>query len=311
MIVVSVMGGLGNQMFQYAFARGITEALDRRLILDLTMMPTGQAPYLRAYELHNLTLNRKTAVIGSGKIHGLELTGDRGLMRRFGSVARRATKPWRVSEPPSDVLLQLEEVPRCFAVCVGYWQSHHYFASISNEIRRELTPAIQSNGRVAEILRMIRSRESVMVHVRRGDYAEVRHVSDVHGLQSRTYYATAVRHIVDRSTDDQVAVVLSDDPVWASRHLDLGIDTIHVEAKSRLSAIDALALMSRCTHHVIANSSLSWWGAWLAEHPDQVVAYPARWFVDREVDRTIRFPSTWRPIGDDATPRRPEVPIRG
>jgi hypothetical protein len=300
-IVVTVMGGLGNQLFQYAFGRAMSAALDRRLVLDLTLMPTGAPPFLRRYELDRLDVPTDVVTLGGwpGSLRG-ELRARPG-HARAGRLLRRALGTWWVVEPDGDVALLPEELPSRLAVCLGYWQSPGYFAAVADGIRRELTPAVTLGSAEARTLARLEGRETVAVHVRRGDYVLDASTRAVHGVQPASYYAGAVRTIAERTGSDLVALVLSDDPAWAQANLDLGsdlgVETVHVEADGALSSIGSLALMSRCTHHVIANSSFSWWGAWLAEHPGQHVVHPGRWFASREVSPAFRFPQHWTPHG--------------
>jgi hypothetical protein len=295
MIVVTVRGGLGNQMFQYAFGRSMAASLDRRLVLDLTMMPTGTSPFLRTFELPALGLVERRSALEDCMAARAAVERPRRLVRVLGIAARAALAPWQVREPAEGTILLPDAVPARLAVCVGYWQSHLYFSEMDRELRSELIPQIEPSGRVAAVLRRAEDRQSIAVHVRRGDYVEVPSYRAKHGAQPAAFYRTAVQRIMDRGLTDPLAIIVSDDPVWAKHHLRLDVETEHVELYQSLSSIETLALLSRCQHHVISNSSLSWWGAWLAQHPEQRVVYPLTWFVEHPIDPSIRFPAHWRP----------------
>ena len=293
MIVVPIMGGLGNQMFQYAFGRAMTTELDRRLILDVTMMPTGRPPHLRDYELPRLPIAPSTRAVGAPDPDAAVLTSRPRIGRLVRALRRRTGRSF-VREPEEGTLLRPEDVPHRLAVCFGYWQSHQYFARIASEVRRELMPRVDTTGPVARLLDEVEGTEPIAVHVRRGDYATDAKISSIHGLQGADYYRDAVTSIVRAVNGPVTAVVLSDDPTWAAENLRLDVPAVHAEAAAPLTTIDSLALMSRCAHHVIANSSFSWWGAWLAEHDGQQVVRPRRWFATRKVDEHARFPAHWR-----------------
>lgn len=290
MIIVKVVGGLGNQMFQYAFGRAIAAEIGRELVLDLTSMPTGRGPHLRQWELPSL------------RIASVRQIGARGLdrhpnprarvRRRFLRGALGALNRYRVYEPADDGLLEVAEVPSPIAHLVGYWQSHQYFDGLGEMIRSELQTKNGPSLATAEVLRGAGDRETIAVHVRRGDYVTEPRASQVHGALLSTYYEGAVTRIAEH-VDKPLAVVFSDDPEWAVENLELGVETIHAEQDRALTAIETLSAMAVCTHHVIANSSLSWWGAYLATHHAQRVIYPNRWFLDRPLNPDFRFPAHW------------------
>jgi hypothetical protein len=207
-------------------------------------------------------------------------------------AARTLFKPWWVDEPQTDVLLSPTEAPKGFAIFHGYWQSPLYFAGISQSVRRELLPDILRSSPAYALLQKFSKRQTIAVHVRRGDYAQDQQVQASHGTLDAEYYTVAVQSMA-AVEDNAVAFVLSDDPAWAMQNLKLDVEAVHVGAKWNMSAWETLALMSRCKHHVIANSSFSWWGAWLAEHQHQHVIYPIKWFATRPVQHNFRFPTHW------------------
>lgn len=294
MIVVPLMGGLGNQMFQYAFGRGMSEALGRRLVLDLTMLPTGEALHARPYELGRMPLHESVRIVGRFG-HSAMRSQPRPTVTRLGRGIRRRLRRWTLREPREDVKVNAKDLPRGLAVCVGYWQSPKYFDFIAEDIRRELNPGVLPGSRVDSLLAETQGLKRIAVHVRRGDYATVSEVRAVHGVLSVDYYEHAVEQILRRSTGRTTVVVLSEDSEWCAQNLKFDARTVYAEADEPLSASEALALMSRCEYHVIANSSLSWWGAWLAGTSSLQVIYPTRWFAERPVSSDYRFPDTWKP----------------
>ena len=296
MIIVRIMGGLGNQMFQYAFGRAVAAETGRELVLDLTSMPTGSGPNLRRWELSNLSIPPLRKIGAKSLERHPEST--RGFSRRSVSLVFKALRRFRIDEPPGDRVLDSAHLFRPVAHCVGYWQSHLYFDWMGEVIRSELKPRKELSTAVSSLLRAIVDRETIAVHVRRGDYVTESHVARVHRALPVRYYEGALLSIAEQ-LHRPIAVVFSDDPDWAVKNLRFGIETIHAERHRGFSAIETLVGISRCAHHVIANSSLSWWGAYLAAHSDQLVIYPNRWFRDRTVDARIRFPAYWRP--HDAT----------
>jgi hypothetical protein len=288
-------------MFQYAFGRGVSAALNRRLVFDLTMLPTGKPPHQRVLGLSRLPLHPSTQMIGK---YGADAASGRArlLVNRSGQAVRSRLARLTVQEPDFDAIITIDDLPRPVALCIGYWQSPKYFDAISEDVRAELTPAINSAGKVYRILDATRSSARIAVHVRRGDYAMLPEVRAFHGLPQVAYYQRAVNALIEASAGPWSVIVLSDDPAWCERELHFPVTTIHAEIDGSLAPHEALALMSRCQHHVISNSSFSWWGAWLATSHGQEVLYPQRWIRSRPVDASFRFPERWRALTDDGGP---------
>lgn len=294
LLVVSVRGGLGNQLFQYAFGRGAERHLDRRLVLDLTLMPTGAPPNVRRFGLDDFPRLRVPWSLGA---HGLRSRPEvsRPRVRRIGQLGRSLLGRFVVREPSLDQKLALSEIPKPLALLSGYWQSPHYFEHIASDIRRELTLPVLRGSPTHQVLSNLRGRPGLLIHVRRGDYVARQGESTTHGVKNREYYVQAVEEML-RKVGEVVALVVSDDPNWVETELRLPIEVVNVEHRGSLTPLDALALMSNSQHHIIANSSFSWWGAWLAEHDGQHVIYPRKWFATRPIVPEFRFPRSWQPL---------------
>jgi hypothetical protein len=183
-------------------------------------------------------------------------------------------------------------VPRDNTLFVGYWQSEKYFADITEELREELTPTTPVEGQNAVYAATIRDCNAVSLHVRRGDYASNQQTNTVHGLAPLAYYSGAVRLIRERFGDTRF-FVFSDDLTWCRESLPLDSTTVYVQGNDGDRAFEDLRLMSLCRHHVIANSSFSWWGAWLNPNPNKVVIAPKHWFADPTIDTTDMLPAGW------------------
>lgn len=171
----------------------------------------------------------------------------------------------------------------------GYWQSEKYFLHHAGTLRADFafrSPPIGANAPLAE---RMRRENAVSLHVRRGDYVSHRATAALHGALPPAYYEAAVAHILDR-VPNPVFYVFSDDIPWVKKHLRLAAPTYFVEHNRQ--AFDDLQLMSLCRHHVIANSSFSWWGAWLNQDPEKIVVAPRQWFAQpRRVDDLL--PASW------------------
>ena len=179
---------------------------------------------------------------------------------------------------------------------VGYWQSAKYFANVGKELRKAFQFKHPLEGEAKEIGRQIRSSNSISLHIRRGDYAALKHVAHVVGETDLSYYEKAAAYMNERSRRTEIEVptffVFSDDIEWCKGRLKLPFPTIFVSAASAgPKASHHLQLMSLCRHNIIANSTFSWWGAWLNTNPEKIVIAPKRWFANKTNEDMI--PQGW------------------
>jgi hypothetical protein len=274
MVIVRLMGGLGNQMFQYAAARATSLRTGEPVKLDLTWFADegSRVSPRRGYELDAFGLELEVASEG-------ELA--RTLRRRI--VRRRP----RIIEDGS-----LRFDPRVLHArdvrLIGYWQSERYFADQADTIRRdfELPPADP------ELERRIGAVESVSLHVRRGDYASSAKVEAELGVLPLDYYAAAIARMREELGSPEF-FVFSNDAAWTEANLAIDAPHTFVRHPPGARAHHDLRLMSLCRHHVVANSSFSWWGAWLREGPDTLVVAPERWFLTPRYDTSDVVPERW------------------
>jgi hypothetical protein len=287
MIVVAMFGGLGNQLFQYASARALAARRGTELVLDTGWYDNIPASATkREFELSRYPLSARIATPFEAAI---------GRMY-WGRILRRLPmpRPWPVirdKEQGFDPAL-LGAPDRSYLY--GYWQSHRYFEDIAGLLRSELVPSGDPTPGYAELAAHIRATNSVSVHVRRGDYVSNPQAAKLHGTCTPAYYERAIGRMTAEVPEAHF-YVFSDDPAWARENLvferpativDFGIDS---------DACRDLWLMSLCRHHIVANSSFSWWGAWLAGRPDGLVLAPEHWYSDgRELAEHI--PQSWQRV---------------
>jgi hypothetical protein len=155
----------------------------------------------------------------------------------------------------------------------GYFQSEKYFHDIADQLRQDFTLAKPFQGKTLEIANTIKNdSNAVSLHVRRGDYLIHR---DFGGIVTEEYYQRAIDHIRDQLPAAKF-YVFSDDITWCRSELPLGPLATFV-SHPELKDFEELILMSLCQHHIIANSSFSWWGAWLGQNPEKTVIAPQKW----------------------------------
>lgn len=287
--IAELTGGLGNQLFQYAAARALSlrerRALSfawhlhrgdtqRRYMLDAFQLGANvQRDLLKPYELWSLGLRSPLTNRKAGKLW-------RALRDRTSHLKEESFAYSPIASYTRGVVLE------------GYFQSYRYFEDAQAHIRDELRLVQSPAGRNAELLDAMAKQNPVCVHVRRGDYANNAATNAFHGLLGLAYYEAAF-NTLGSALSGATFYVFSDDPAWAQQHLPTPGSTIFVAHNSVDEPWEDLRLMAACNHFVIANSSLSWWGAWLSAYPHKQVVAPLRWFAGQTTDTRDLCPPDW------------------
>ena len=291
MIIANLVGGLGNQMFQYACGRAC--ALDAGATLAVS---TGM---FRGYALHQgpelmRVFALDLAEASTAALHqALGWQSPVPLRRLLGRpVLRGLAKRSFVAEPHFQFWpgLRVRASGTCYLQ--GYWQSERYFACHAQAIRDDFGFRHAALGLNAELAQRIGRCEAVSLHVRRGDYVSNPRAQALHGCCPPQYYEAALRHVLERVPQATV-FAFSDDPQWVAQTLQpQHPGLVIVDHNHGPESYNDMRLMALCRHHIIANSSFSWWGAWLDARPDKIVVAPAQWFAtDR--DTTDLVPAAW------------------
>jgi Glycosyl transferase family 11 len=290
-VITRLTGGLGNQMFQYAAGRALADRLGAQLLLDTRAF--GHALALKAYTRRGYALapfKLRAMVAGPADLKGWpSWVVEVGIRLRF---ARPLLRRWHFEPAITyDPSVRTLHQPVCL---VGYWQSERYFSDSADAIRADFTLRHSLADGNAGLLELARSAGSVGLHVRRGDFVSLDHAAQMHGLCSVDYYRRAIA-LVRRRVPHCQFLVFSDDPQWARAELPLDSPAVFVTGNAETPEQD-LALMSACRHHVIANSSFSWWAAWLGYSPEQIVVAPDPWYANRKFDARDLAVSRWQYI---------------
>ena len=277
------MGGLGNQMFQYALGRKISLTQNKKLYLDLTFYNDQSAVDTpRHYELECFKL--KVDLIKNPILDKKP---------RFSIISKVPYFPNRYNEKQfpftEDVLNQADGT-----LYQGYWQTEKYFADIRDQLLKDFTLKDALSADDQNILDTIKLQTSVSLHVRRGDYVSNTNANSFHGLKGVEYYTKAIQ-IISSKVNDYKLFVFSDDIEWCKQNLSKIYGNIHFVDGDRDGSID-MNLMKHCSHNIIANSSFSWWAAWLNTNPDKIVVAPHNWFNDKSIDTKDVVPESWLKI---------------
>ncbi len=271
MIIVRISGGLGNQMFQYAAGRSLALANGTQLVQD-------RRHYRRERE-HGYALDAfKLADTPMNEVRLPPSPRDRPLAAFLWRLARREPRYLREQGLGFDTAIA---TVRGSAFIDGYFQSEKYFAAYAATIRTEFTPKDPPDAENARWLDEIMAEpRSVSIHVRRGDYVRNPRFAARHGTCTPIYYERALAHITDKMRAEPVVYAFSDDPDWVRENLQLPAEIRIPDHNDASRNVEDLRLMSACRHNVVANSSFSWWAAWLNAHTEKCVAAPARWFAN-------------------------------
>jgi hypothetical protein len=287
--IVEITGGLGNQMFQYAFGKALAIANKCPLKLDLTLYET--------YEDHEYSL--KPFCIEAEIASQREIKTFRFLN---GTVIDKIKRRIFGMQPPvlkeRDLLFDaIYKSARPSSYLIGFWQCEKYFESIAPLIREHFKIKIPPSEANQIFLNKIKSVDAVSLHIRRGNYVSVDSNFKRHGTCSLEYYQEAMK-IIEKYTTNAVYFVFSNDIPWAKEHLSITAPHYFVDINSEKTDYEDLRLMSSCKYHIIANSTFSWWAAWLCNREGKKVVAPKQWFLDQELNKqslTI-VPESWQRI---------------
>ncbi|MFZ2189840.1 MAG: alpha-1,2-fucosyltransferase [Candidatus Magasanikiibacteriota bacterium] len=264
MIIVKLSGGLGNQMFEYAFARALSFKYKQTLFLDKTVYKIKTKNTPRKYFLNFFCINSFSFVsrILSGMFVFLDLIYKILFRRTF------IIKEKLVYKFDDNLKIKKNGINYLY----GYWQSYKYFEDFSEIILKDFIPKITWIGKLKEMDDKIISSNSISIHVRRGDY--VGHQD--HEVCNIEYYQKSI-NFFQKSCVSPIFYVFSDGVDWVKDNLKFNDATVVFVSGNGFNEAEELILMSHCKHNIISNSSFSWWAAWLNKNFDKKVVAPKRW----------------------------------
>lgn len=294
MIITKIIGGLGNQMFQYAAGLRLAKEHKTELKLDINGYNLQNELKIshRIFKLDELNISSSLANdaelapyyrysdnkfrMGYNKILARYMPGK----QRTYILQRKFNFHMSFLDLPDNVYLD------------GYWQSEKYFNDISNVIRNEFTLKVPNIDKYSYLLESIRNSESVAVHVRRGDYVSSSRVNQHYEPCPMEYYKSSVQSILAKVRKPRF-FLFSDDVEWTEQNLRIYSNDVIVSKYTNHDELIDLILMSNCKHQIIANSSFSWWAAWLNANRPKIVIAPGKWTKDEKKDKTNLIPEDW------------------
>jgi hypothetical protein len=291
-VTVYIDGGLGNQMFQYAFGRTIADIRSSPLYLDcalLTQIRRGVTQ--RMYSLNCFNVR---AEIISRSNPGIRFKF--WLLKIFPFVAR-------ILSIKIEDGRNFQVQPACDSsvrYLKGYWQSHLFFSENAERIFNDFSPKTRLSCAADEFVKLIKSTQAVMIHVRRGDYVSSKSASSYHSLLDVAYYRSAFNEACAK-VENPLFFIFSDDIEWCKQALSfIDKQAYFIAPGTFMADWEDLTVMSFCRHQIIANSSFSWWSAWLADRrfgtKGRFVWAPLKWFARDTIIASHRFPPHWEII---------------
>lgn len=288
-VVSHILGGLGNQMFQYAAGRALSLARGAPLLLDVQDFD-GYGVH-QGFELARV-FSTAMPLVDAQQLRGLLGCQSSRLMRRIVGLPAFSVLRARayVLEPHFHYWAGFKQtsVP-CYLQ--GYWQSERYFSDVAQTIRNDFEFRSPLVGKNLDLAHELKGVNAVSVHVRRGDYVSNAKALATHGLCSLEYYVKAIEYI-NNHVDMPIFFIFSDDLEWVKDNLVVNHAVRYVDNNHGAESYNDMRLMSMCRHHIIANSSFSWWGAWLNPDPQKIVVAPRRWFMNQNNVSDL-LPATW------------------
>lgn len=255
-VVANLSGGLGNQMFQYAAAYAYGKAHNKTVVVS-----GGSEIFLRAFGLNFLRFRKNDTCFYPAMSKG-----------RRKEISAKSSGDQDVSGFLTDPdIIQIS----------GYFQNERFFEKYAADIRKIFTFSEYLPIETEKLKAEIESRNAVSIHIRRTDY-----IYHQYHLMSESYYKRAMKYIA-RRVDNPHFYIFSDDIDWVENNMDFNYPHTFVKINRGRNDYLDMYLMSLCKHNIIANSTFSWWGAWLNKHPDKIVISPDVWgFKSHSAERT-------------------------
>ena len=291
MVIVKIWGGLGNQMFQYATAKAVALKYGVDLKLDISHYDKqNENETAREFRL-NIFPSINAEIASAAEVKKCKTIFSNAL---FNSIYRNVNKHFpRLN---SNYLIERKKGYEAISINAatntyleGYWQSEEYFKTDRVQIINQFNlDHLQHINSLALKVNEITCTNAVSVHVRRGDYVSNSQANAYHGVCSLEYYESAIKMLIGKLVDPIKFYVFSDDISWCKENLRF---TSEHEYVSTTEDFHDLYLMSKCKHNIIANSSFSWWAAWLNRDDKKIVVAPKTWFADEESNNIV--PGAW------------------
>lgn len=299
MVIIRLMGGLGNQMFQYAFGKRMALVNKTELVLDQSLLLDKSKPHElvthRNFDLNILNLSEYRwataeeifAYNGNPSQHS-----SKRILRKIKNIfyPKKLIVQFR-NDFQKEHLLIKDDV--CY---VGRWQNELYFKDVSEQIKKEFIITAPLNEEILFFENKIKNCNSVCLHIRRSDLITSPIYSLSIGALTLDYFIQAINHLRNK-VEKPTFFIFSDDKEWCKQNIILPEQVFYMdETTSGKKAEGHLYLMQQCTHFIISNSTFAWWAAWLGEKENSVIIAPKQWTRDDVLMTNEIVPLRWTKI---------------
>jgi hypothetical protein len=293
LVIVNISGGLGNQMFQFAFGQVISLQLGLQVKYSIDSLSAhASARNLGLENAFNLALPLASLSDISNLLGSLRSSPR---IRRILGISNLSFLGGRYFLTEKKFLKKndLASVRQNGAYFHGYWQSENFFKNHEALIRS----SFQFRGVVSKanqrVIELITASPSIAVHVRRGDYVSNPKANAVHGVLGARYYISAIASLRKRAPNSKV-YIFSDDPIWVGEELLSEVKNCEsININQGVDSFRDMQLMAMCDHNIISNSSFSWWSAWLNTNPKKIIISPKQWFSKPALSSKSIVPLSW------------------
>lgn len=273
MVMVKIIGGLGNQMFQYAYAKALQQK-GYEVKIDISVFETYKLHGGYQLDKYNIDLESSTK---DENYKFYKNTFFYKVLRRFGMDFSRRIKEKSLLFDKK--LLEIDDN----SYLDGYFQCEKYFKDIREVILKQFSIKNQEISNYTKEIKnkILNSQNSCSLHIRRGDFVNSTNIN-IHGACDIKYYKKAIQYLEEK-VENINYFIFSDDIEWVKENLAIE-NAIYIDSKEKRIPHEDIYLMSLCKNNIIANSSFSWWGAWLNQNEKKMVIAPKRWFADDKLE---------------------------
>lgn len=287
MILVKITGGPGNQLFQYAFGRKLALINNTKLFLDLSEFNIKKH---RKFLLHKFNIDAHYAspeFLKTFLKFSYYFPYDfRPLVHYFLPFLYKNIVYEKQFTFNNDMLKVKNN-----SYLIGFWQSEKYFSKIKNKLNKELTLKKELSKESRKILEKIKKTNSVSLNVRRGDFLVTQNFKR-HGVIGLSYFKNAMDYVASKITKPHL-FLFSDDIDWVKKNIKPRYPSTYIDFNFPQKSEEDLVLGSKCKHHILTNSTFSWWVGWLNDNPQKIVTVPKKWFNQLYYDTSDLFPKKW------------------
>ncbi|HIP35301.1 MAG TPA: alpha-1,2-fucosyltransferase [Crocinitomix sp.] len=292
MIFLKITGGLGNQMFQFATAYALAKKNNTNIGIDLSEISSKK--HKQNFTYRNFQLDK------TFNISNFELIPSFAYDFIVGNQLKDKLKRFFVKgdffyEKSLEFDNSLFQINNKNTYIEGYFQSEKYFIEFEKEIKKQFTFKQKTNLKTQNLSNFLSNKQTLAIHIRRGDYVNNKAINSTHGTCPVEYYQKALSYF---DLNKHHLCFFSDDINWVKKTFTSIIELKSITFVDWNSGEDAwqdMYLMSLCKNFIIANSSFSWWGAWLSKHTNKKIIAPKQWFNNKTKNLQTKdlIPSSW------------------